>query len=145
MLGLAMQTLGLACVVAGYLYWPQARPPAVVLMASGVALLGLMVYSLFSPRGFSRPDPYISGADTFSERRRRYRIRFIAGAVNGPFEALVVLSCSPFAHIENADVCIAVSVFVQLWALWFMSSRLQDLETRDFSVYRENSRTPAGP
>ena len=145
LLGLVMQSLGLACVVVGYLYWPKALPPAVVLMASGVALLVIMIYSLFSPRGFSRPDPYMSGADTFRERQRRYRVRFLAGAVNGPLEALIVLSCAPFMHIENADVCISVSVVIQVWALWFMSSQLQDLETRDFSVYRDDSRTHAAP
>jgi hypothetical protein len=145
MLGLVMQTLGLACVAVGYLYWPRALPPAVVLMASGVVLFGVMVYSLFSPRGFSRPDPYMSGADTFSERQRRYRIRFLAGAVNGTFGALIVLSCAPFMHIQNADVCISVSVVIQLWALWFISSQQHDLETRDFSVYRDDSRTYVAP
>jgi hypothetical protein len=145
MLGLVMQTLGLACIAAGYLYWPKARPPAAVMMAWGVVLLGIMGYSLFSPRGFSRPDPYMSGADTFSERQRRYRVRFLAGAVSGPLEALIVLSCAPFMHIENADVCISGSVVIQLWALWFISSQQQDLETRDFSVYRDDSRTHVAP
>jgi hypothetical protein len=143
--GLVLQTLGLACVAVGYLYWPKALPPAVILMASGVVLLGIMVYSLFSPRGFSRPDPYMSDADTFSERQRRYRVRFLAGALNGPGEALIVLSCAPFMHIENADVCISVSVVIQLWALWFISSQLQDLEKRDFSVYRDDSPRHVAP
>jgi hypothetical protein len=141
-LGLSMQALGLACAVVGYLYWPKALGPgAVMLTVIPGALLLTMIYSLFSPRGFSRPDPYMSGADTFSDRQRRYRARFQSGAALGPIQVLVVLAAAPFMHIEYAAVCIAGSVGIQLWALWFVSSQLQDLETRDFSVYRAESST----
>ncbi len=143
-LGLSMQALGLACAVIGYLYWPKALGPAVVFMVIGGALLVTMIYSLFSPRGFSRPDPYMSGADTFSDRQRRYRVRFRTGAVAGPIQALIVLSGGP-VHIDYGYMSIGVSVYMQLWALWFVTSQLRDLEMRDFSVYRAESSTHLAP
>ncbi|HTC44831.1 MAG TPA: hypothetical protein VK696_07270 [Steroidobacteraceae bacterium] len=145
-LGLSMQALGLACTVIGYLYWPKALGPgAVMLMVIPVALLVTMIYPLFAPRGFSRPDPYMSATDTFSDRQRRYRARFRSAAAVGPIQALVVLAAAPFIHIEYGYTSIVTSVCLQLCTLWFVSSQLQELETRDFSVYRADSGTHLAP
>jgi hypothetical protein len=146
-LGLTVQTLGLACL-AGYIYRPKELgvvPGALILMASGGAILAMMIYTLLSPEGYARPDPYMTGADIFRVRRRRYRIRFGGGVLMGAYQIFLVLYHAQFIHFDFAYVQLGLCISLQPWALFLASYEHLDFDTRDFSVYRVDSGTQAVP
>ncbi len=146
-LGFGLQTLGLACSAAVYLYWLNAHTilPLVIATGTGACLLGVMTYTLLAPQGAARPDPYLSGADTFRVRQRRYRMRFGAGAFYGIFQTFYLLLSAQLIRIDSAYKYVIPSVLLQLGALLLVSNADYGFATRDFSVYRADSGTQAAP
>jgi len=150
-LGLGLQTLGLACAALVYLRWRNAHTvgPLVVTTVAGGVMFWLMIQTLFSPQGSARPDPYMSGGDTFRVRQRRCRMRFVGGAVLGVFQTFFLLYSAQLIRSDFAldfDFGYAfMSVMLQLCALVLVSNEDRDFGTRDFSVYRSDSSTQAPP
>jgi hypothetical protein len=142
-LGLSLQTVGLLCSVAIYLYWLNAHTvgPLVLATSTGVALLCVMIFALVSPQGSSRPDPYMSDADTFRVRQRQHRMRFGAGTFWGVFQTYYLLNSAQLIHIDPAYQYAILSVVIQIGALLLVSNEGQRLASRDFSVYRADSGT----
>ncbi len=146
-LGLVLQTLGLACAAFIYLRWLNTHTvgPLVVTTAAGVMMLWLMIHTLFSPQGSARPDPYMSGADTFRVRQRRCRMRFGGGAFWGVFQTLLLLYNAQLIRFDFGYLYAGMSVLLQLGALVLVSNEDRDFDRRDFSVYRADSGTQAPP
>jgi hypothetical protein len=146
-LGLSLQTLGLACAVVVYLSWLNTHTilPLVLTTVIGGWLLWSMIRRLFSPQGSARPDPYMSGADTFRVRQRHCRVLFGAGAFWGAFQAFFLLYNAQLIRFDFAYLYAGLSVVLQLWALLLVSNEDYDFDTRDFSVYRAGSGTQTAP
>ena len=148
-LGLGLQTLGLACAALVYFYWLNAHtvgPLVVTTVISGV-MLWLMIHTLISPQGSARPDPYMSGGDTFRVRQLRCRMRFAGGASWGVLQTLFLLYNAQLIRpdFDLGYGYVFMSVMLQLCALVLVSNEDRDFGTRDFSVYRTDSGTQAPP
>jgi hypothetical protein len=133
-LGLLAQGLALGCCLVAYQHRPQALPQVVFCGVVSGGLLLRMIYRLFSHITFRRADPYMSAADMFRVRRRRLRALFGGGAALGVYFAFTLLT--QLVRFDIGYMIIAVSIVIQLLSLYVVAMQRQDLETRDFSVYR---------
>ena len=87
LIGVGLAGSGLALGSAALVYVQRAGSPA-LLAYSGVvnaALLLRMLYVLFGPRTWVRPDPYMSEADVFRVRQIRMRLLFGGAALLGAY------------------------------------------------------------
>jgi hypothetical protein len=135
---LAAQASALACAVMMRMYHPNAANILFFGVTSSAWLL-LMTYLLFGHAVFLRADSYMTSADAFQTRQRRYRRLFLFGTLYGAFGALSLLWTAHVIHLRVAYVAMAISAFFQLRAIIGVSDRRRNLEGRDFSVYRARS------
>jgi hypothetical protein len=135
-LGLCGQGLALGCSVVAYQHRPQALPLVGLCVVVSSALLLRMIYLLLSPIAFKRADRYMSAKDMFRVRRRRLRTLFGSGAALGAYFALALLNSAQLIRFDIGYMIIGVSIVTQLLGLYIVAMQRQDLETRDFSVYR---------
>jgi hypothetical protein len=137
-LGLAMQALSLACAVAMFVYRPGTMGIFPALIGSGVVLLA-MGFALFGHRFVAaRADPFMSHADTFRVRQRNYRGLFVIGAAFGAWGTFTLLYNAGLLQFDVAYWFVIFSVISQIYGLALVSERKRDLNTRDFSVYRDD-------
>jgi hypothetical protein len=140
-LGVAAQVITLTCALVAYLHRREAfLMPLVCSIISGAWLVP-MIYVLLGRATFTRADPYMSTADVFRFRQRRFRALFCGGAALGGFNAFNLLHQAQLigANLDSGYQFVSFigcSVVMQL--LWFglVSVQRRDLQTRDFSVYR---------
>jgi hypothetical protein len=146
-LGLAAQVIALICAVVTYLHRPEAYlMPVFCSVISGAWLLR-MIYVSLGRAAFVRADPYMSTADTFHYRQRRFRALFRGGAALGGVYAFLLLHQAKLIGLDFDSAYIFVSFSVAMQLLWFglVSAQGRDLKTRDFSVYRADSSVPSTP
>ncbi len=146
-LGLAGQVIALTCAVVAYLHRRQALLMVLFCSLTSGALLLRMLYVLLGHVTFMRADPFMSTADTFRVRQRRFRALFRGGAALGASYAFLLLYQAQLVRLDFdlAYPFVGLSVVFQLLWLALVSAQGRDLETRDFSVYRADSGTQATP
>ena len=140
-LGIFAAGLALICSVLAYLHRPQLLALILALAVFSATLLSRMIYVLFSATGFGRlrADPYMSPADTFRVRQMRFRGLYGAGAVFGALFSVELLYSAQLLRFDVVYLLIGISVLFQLFAMALVLAQSRDLQTRDFSVYREDS------
>lgn len=136
-LGIAAQTLQIACTVAKFLYRPGSLGIFPGLIFGG----GMLLVMIFAVSGYgyaiaTRADPHMSLADTFRNRQNIYRGLFIGGGAFAVWGALSSLFNAELVRFDVAYLFLGSSVVFQLWGLFLVSRQNSDLATRDFSVYR---------
>jgi len=135
-LGLLGSVSALACT--GFVY-AQSFVSVGFVMVSALFngwLLFRMLYVLFMPVTFGRSDPYMSQADVFRARQRRFRALFRGGSLLGAYFSFMLLYEAGVVRFDLAYLCVLVSVICQ--ALFFVAAwrMFCALENRDYSVYR---------
>ncbi len=140
-LGISGAGLALVCSLLAYLHRPQLLTTILALAVISGMLLLRMIYVLFSATGFGRlrADPYLSPADTFRVRQMRFRGLYGAGAVFGALFSVELLYLAQLIRFDVVYLLIGLSVLFQLLAIGLVSAQNRDLQTRDFSVYRDDS------
>jgi hypothetical protein len=146
-LGLAGQVIALTCALAAYLHRREALLMVLFCSLISGALLLRMLYVLLGRVTFMRADPFMSTADTFRVRQRRFRALFRGGAALGGFYAFGLLYQAQLVHLDfdREYTFVGLSIVFQLLWLALVSAQGRDLESRDFSVYRNDSGTQAAP
>jgi hypothetical protein len=146
-LGLAGQVIALTCAVVAYLHRREALLMALICSLMSGALLLRMLNVLLGRVTFMRSDPFMSTADTFRVRQRRFRALFRGGAGLGAAYAFLLLYQAQLFHLDFdlAYTFVGLSIVFQLVWLALASAQGRDLETRDFSVYRADSGTQDAP
>jgi hypothetical protein len=146
-LGLAGQVIALTCALLAYLHGRAALLMVVFCSLICGALLLRMLYVLLGRVTLLRADPFMSTADTFRVRQRRFRALFRGGAALGAFYAFALLYQAQLVHLDfdREYLFVGLSIVFQLTWLALISAQGRDLETRDFSVYRADSGTQAAP
>ena len=138
LIGLGLTGSGLALSTAALVYIQGAGRPALVAYSGIVngALMLRMLYVLFGPRIWARPDPYMSETDVFSVRQRRMRLLFGGSALLGGYFAFMTIYATYRIPVDIVYICLIVSLLSQASMLWGVSRILRAMRTRDFSVYR---------
>jgi len=146
-LGLAAQVIAVTCAVVAYLHRREALLMAVFCSLISGAFLLRMLYVLVGGAPFKRADPFMSPADTFRVRQRRFRALFRGGAGLGAFYTFALLYQAQLVRLDfnSAYLFVGLSVVFQLTWLAVVSAQGRDLETRDFSVYRADNARKAAP
>ncbi len=147
LIGLGLFGLGLAlgCAAIAYRLRPATLPAVLFCGVCSGAMLVRMIYLLSSHGTFTRADPYMSAADTFRTRRRRLRTLFGCGAGLGVYFAFTLLYDAQLFRFDMGYLFIGLSIAMQLIGIWLVAVQRQDLETRDFSVYRGDSTLQPAP
>jgi hypothetical protein len=144
-LGLVGQVMALACSMVAYLQRREALPMVLFCSIISGALLIRMIYLLLGRAAFTRADPYMSAADTFRVRQRRFRAFFGGGAALGACFAFMLLTQAQFVRFEQMYSFAGISIVIQLVWLALVSAEGRDLDKRDFSVYRADGAPQAVP
>ena len=146
-LGLAGQVSALTCGLVAYLHRREALPMVLFCSLISGAFLLRMLYVLLGRVTFKRADPFMSTADTFRVRQRRFRALFRGGAALGAFYTFALLYQAQLVRLDfnSAYLFVGLSVVFQLLWLAIVSAQGRDLETRDFSVYRADDAQKAAP
>jgi hypothetical protein len=140
-IGLGLFASVLACVCAGIAYMQPSVSIWLVLF-SGIVngwILFRMLYVLIMPVTFGRADPYMSQGDVFEARRTRFRVLFVGGACLGAYFSFVLLYVAGLVRFDVAYLAVGVSVLCQALFLAAASRMFRALESRDFSVYRDDT------
>ena len=142
-----MAITALTCALVAYLHRRDALPIALFCSLISGALLLRMLYVLLGRVTFMRADPFMSPADTFRVRQRRFRALFRGGAALGAFYVFALLYQAQLVHLhfDREYVFVGLSIVFQLLWLAVLSAQGRDAETRDFSVYRADGGTRATP
>jgi hypothetical protein len=148
-LGLGAQVIALTCALAAYLHRREALFMVMFCSTISGAWLLRMIYVVLGRAAFMRADPYMSTADTFRYRQRRFRSLFRGGAVLGGVYAFLLLYQAKYIGLDFDPAYVQfvsfVSCSVVMQLVWFrlVFAQGRDLETRDYSVYRGDSDVPA--
>ncbi|MEJ0007976.1 MAG: hypothetical protein WDM77_16830 [Steroidobacteraceae bacterium] len=144
-LGLVGQVMTLACSMVAYLHRREALPMVLVLLDHQWRAADRMIYVLLGRPAFTRADPYMSAADIFGARKRRYRALFGGGAVLGTCFAFLLLNQAQLVRFEQVYGLVGASLVMQLVWLAVISAQGRDLDKRDFCVYRADGAPQAAP
>lgn len=146
-LGIAGQVIAITCAVVAYLHRREALLMVLICSLISGALLLRMLYVLLGRVTFTRADPFMSTADTFRVRQRRFRALFSGGAALGACYAFLLVYQAQLVQLDFAREYsfVGLSIVFQLLWLSLASAQGRDLETRDFSVYRADNGTQAAP
>lgn len=146
-LGIAAQVLALCCALIAYLHSRQALLMAVFCAIISAAWLARMIYLCLGQSAFVRPDPYMSAADTFRVRQRRFRVLFQGATAVGVVYAFLLLYQARLVglNFNQAYTFVGASIVMQLLWLGLAAAQSRELQTRDFSVYRADHGGQAGP
>jgi hypothetical protein len=144
-LGLAGQVMALACSMVAYLHRREALLMVLFCSVISGALLIRMIYVLLGRAAFTRADPYMSAADVFRDRRRRFRALFGGGTALGACFAFMLLNQAQLVRVEQVYGLVGASIVMQLVWLAVVSAQGRDLDKRDFSVYRADGAAQTAP
>jgi hypothetical protein len=144
-IGLVGQVMALVCSMVAFLQRREALPMVLFCSIISGASLIRMVYVLLGRAAFTRADPYMSAADVFRVRQRRFRALFGGGGALGACFALMLLNRVQLVRFEQVYSFIGVSIAMQLVWLAVISAQSRDLDKRDFSVYRADGAPQAAP
>jgi hypothetical protein len=142
-LGLVGQVMALACSVVAYLHRREALLMVLFCSIISGALLIRMIYVLLGRAAIRRADPYMSAADIFRVRQRRFQGLFGGGAALGACFAFMLLNQAQLIRFEQVYGLIGASIVMQLVWLAVISAQSRQLDKRDFSVYRADGASQA--
>ncbi len=131
--------------MVAYLHRPDALPMVLICSITSGGWLIRMIYVLLGRAAITRSDPYMSAADTFRVRQRRFRALFGGGAALGACFAFLLLNQAQLVRVAQVYGLVGASIVMQLVWLAVISEQGRDLDKRDFSVYRPDGAPQSAP
>lgn len=136
-LGIVVSTFPL--LAAGYFYFNlpsgHAQPPSIAVAICALLLLR-MLYVVFVPVAMPRPDPYMSEADVFRNRRVRMQTLFRVGIFLGVYVTFMQLWSGGAFHLDRIYIAVGASLLIQMTSWRWSGQMLATLAERDFTPYR---------